>query len=393
MLLYSLIIFINIWMIYTFQIYGFAQALTSTLIAVFIIATSKKKTNSTNFKVIDLILLSPILLFISNLLSFISYSDISFLARSIYIITPCFLLLVTRKFSWTSSNKAFNFFTLLYIITNLLALLYFSKFDVYQAKFMPAVDWARMTSNEISYYTTLVGILLIAHSYTINRRLKFTIFLVSIFTFIHFSKSHIIILLISIIVSAFIISKVKHKLTIVLIIFLISVILSTMNLENLIYSLDIRPLNKLYYSFNELPDLIEGNGFYQGLLLFTADAGDATRSYIYRNGIENFGLISIYGSAPSLIQNVFHNKDYHNNFLFLSYEYGIIGIIYYFTSTILVLFAAIKVKDRFFKLLILTAFFYFSSRSFFMTVDTIWIIIYWYIIFHLYYFKAYNEST
>ncbi|WP_426223330.1 hypothetical protein [Psychrobacter sp. DWR1-2-3] len=382
LLIYILIIYMNIWLIFSISFYGFAQIITA-LISVFFLMLVPTKKNAFANKNINILLILPLMLLISNIGSFFVYVEPSFIARAIYTATPLVLFLCVQRLKLKNIGKVFNFFLYLYIVTNLIALFYFTKFSVAHSKFIPAVDWAFMTSNNISYHTTLLGFFLLIFSYKIKKSLKLTFLVVFLFTIIHFSKSHIAFLMISLILSGLIISKLKIKLSIVFIFSIILSIFKNLDIENIVIQMNIKPLSRIYYGLSELPYLIEANGWQEGLIIAVSDIGDETRADIYLNGINNLWKIGFFGSDPDLHNLVFNGRDYHNTLLYFAYEYGLIGLLFYFVFISTIFMLSLSIKQRFIKFLLLSAFFYFIFRSFFISIDIVWITIYWFFILYI----------
>lgn len=389
---YIILFYLNMWIVYTINFYGTAQIFTLLIAFIFFINIVPSRIKNFKVKKINTILLLPFLLFFSDIIQFFQTTNYSHLGRSIFLLSTVILFLSQPTIKLKNPIRFLNFFIIAYIITNILALTYFTNFSVAHSKFLPAIGWAYMTSNNISYYVTLLGLMLISLSHVINQKTTITMLLFILFTFIHFSKAHIVIMLVSILLSIILIAKVKVRFTLSILLFLLIIVIQFVNLQLIVDDLDLKPISKIYYGFSDLPNLINANGWQDGIILFISEVGDETRANIYLNGFNNLYRIGIFGSDPSLSNILFNSRDYHNTFLYLAYEFGVIGIIYYFAFNLIILKLSLNIVNKYLKVIFLTSFFYFNFRSFFISIDLVWILIYWYLLFHIYYLGKKNES-
>lgn len=389
---YILIFYLNMWMVYTINFYGTAQIFTLLIASIFFISIVPSRIKNLKIKKINIVLLLPLLLFLSDIVQFFQTATYSHLGRSVFLLSTVILFFSRPTIKLKRPMKALNFFITAYIISNLLALTYFTKFSIAHSKFLPAVSWAYMTSNNISYYVTLLGLMLVSLSRVLNQKRTITIFLFVFFTFIHLSKAHIVILVVSILLSALLVAKLKVRLIMLATLFISILLTNIVNLQLIIDNLDLKPLSRVYYGLSDLPRLIDANGWQDGLILFVSEVGDDTRANIYLNGFNNLYKIGIFGSDPSLSNILFNSRDYHNTFLYLAYEFGIIGIIYYLSFNFIILKLSLGVTNKQLRTIFLISFFYFNFRSFFISIDLVWILIYWYFLFHIYYLGKKNES-
>lgn len=389
---YLVLFYLNMWMVYTINFYGTAQIFTLTIAFIFFINIVPSRIKNFKVKKINTILLLPLLLFFSDVIQFFQTANYSHIGRSIFLLSTVILFLSKPTIKFKNPIKILNFFIIAYIMTNILALTYFTNFSVAHSKFLPAISWAYMTSNNISYYVTLLGLMLISFSRVINQKSIITILLFIFFTFIHLSKSHIVILLVSILLSTILIAKLKVRLILSVVLFVLILLSQFVNLRFIVDNLDLKPVSRIYYGFSDLPSLINANGWQDGLILLVSEVGDDTRANIYLNGFNNLYRIGFFGSDPFLSNILFNSRDYHNTFLYLAYEFGIIGIIYYFLFNLIILKLSLSIVNKQLKIIFLTSFFYFNFRSFFISIDLVWILIYWYLLFHIYYLGKKNES-
>lgn len=385
--IYPIIIYLNFWILFSLNFYGAAQIVTlGFMVLIFIyIGTTKNSENYFNVKRIDLILIVSVILLFSNLGSFFLYGEFSYLARSFYVLAPFILFLVVKKIKITNYKKFYNLMVGLFLISNLIALFYLTTFSPAHFKFVPAVSWAFITSNNISYHVTLLSFLLLVFSYSFKYKVKLSLVLGVVFSCIHFSKSHLVFLILSLLISWFILSKIIYKISIVVSLYILGVLIYYFDLKSFVDNLDIKPISRIYYGFTEMPVLIQVNGWRDGLLLFISDVGDETRSNIYMNGFSGISEIGLFAADPNTYYRIFGGRDYHNTILYILYEYGMLGGLFYFLFLFGILFSISGVKNIAVKFLLTAAFVYFFFRSLFISADIVWISFYWLIIFYIYY--------
>lgn len=378
-----LLVYLNLWLSFTLNLYGAAQIYTILVSLISLLFIPISNNSNIRLKNYHTILILPIILIIANIFSFFIYGEVSNLARCIYVLTPCILLLSVINLKVTKPVKFLKYFLFLFTITNLVSVTFLSTFSIAHSKFIPAVDWAFVTSNNISYHTTLLGFMLISCAYLSKKLFRTTVFIVSIFSLIHLSKSHISFLLVSILISLIIQSKTKVKASVFLLSILFYFIILTLDIKSIVDQLDLKPISRVYYGLVDLPYLIDANGWKDGLLLSISEIGDETRSDIYLNGFNNLWQIGIFGSDPIMSESVFNGRDYHNTFLYLAYEYGLIGIIYFIIFNFTIAYQIFKLKNRFLKFLASSSFIYYLFRSVFLSVDLVWICVYWFLLLFL----------
>lgn len=378
-----LLVYLNLWLSFTLNFYGTAQIYTVLISLISLIFIPINNQSSIRLKNYHTILLLPVILIIANIFSFFIYGEVSTLARCIYLLTPCILLLSVIDLRITNPVKFLNYFLFLFIVTNLVSVTYLSTFSIAHSKFIPAVDWAFVTSNNISYHTTLLSFMLIICAYLSKKLFKTTVCIVSIFSLIHLSKSHISFLILSILISLIIQSKTKVKISVFFLSIFLYLVILTLDINSIVDQLDLKPISRVYYGLVDLPYLIDANGWKDGLLLSISEIGDETRSDIYLNGFNNLWQIGIFGSDPVISESVFNSRDYHNTFLYLAYEYGLFGIIYFIVFNFTVAYQTFKLKNRLLRFLASSSFIYYLFRSAFLSIDLVWICVYWFLLFFL----------
>lgn len=380
-----LLVYLNLWFFYSFNIYGLSQFVTILMIVPLLFCFKYSVKDYFKINKIDIILLLPIFLVFSNFLMFIFYAEVSYLARIIYVAVPIVIFFVSKNFNMSNGLRGLDLLIFLFVASNLFSLFYLSEFNEVHFKFMPSVSWANMTSNYISLYSTLIGFLMLAFSLALKKRFKLVLMLSLIFSLIHFSKSHVVFVILSLIFSAFMVSRFKIKITIALISFFLGCVIYAMDVGYYVDILDIKPLTRLYSGIVGFPNFVVVNGWKDGILTFISEAGDDTRAGIYLNAYYGLNDLGGLGLSPNESFNVFGGKDYHNIFLYLVFEYGVMGIVYYILLNLYILWLIFSVRMQSIKFLMLASFIYLFLRSMFISIDLVWFLIYWFVFFQLSY--------
>lgn len=386
--IYPIILYLNFWIIFSLNFYGAAQVVTIAFMFVFLLYAGSYNNISKNYfnvQRIDLIMIFLVILLFSNIGSFFLYGEFSYLARSFYILAPFIFFFSIRKLKIINYKKIYSFMVGLFLISNLIAIFYLTTFSPAHFKFIPAVSWAFITSNNISYHVTLLSLLLLVFSVCFNYKFKLSLILAIFFSCIHFSKSHLVFLIVSLIVSWFILTKNINKILFIILFYILGMFSYFFDLKGFVDNLDIKPITRVYYGFSELPFLIQVNGWSDGIILFISNVGDETRSSIYLNGFGRINEIGLFSADPSTYNSVFNGRDYHNTILYILYEYGMLGGLFYFLFLFGIIFAIYGVKNISVKFILITAFIYFFFRSLFISADIVWITFYWVLIFYIYY--------
>lgn len=263
---------------------------------------------------------------------------------------------------------------------NFIALFVLSQFNLVHFKFIPAVSWAFATSNNISFYVTLLaGLIVAVDCFRFGRpRLSLSVILL-VFVLIHFSKAHFAAVLIGLALAYCFRFSLLSRIAVFLILFLLVFFVfgfGVSGLESWVLGLDVKPLTKIFYGLMEFPILVRSYGVVDALFLFVEDVGDSTRASIYRSAIENFGNIGLFGAPQYLVSDVFRGRDYHNTIFYISYEFGVLGLLGFIgmlCSAGKAIFGSAG-SLRFFSIAL---FVYFLIRMLFISIDVYWLAIYW----------------
>lgn len=380
-------IYLGSWLIYTFSFYGSGQLLNISfgffsLFSGFLFYKNLLNQHrfiktTISFQIIFLI---PLLFCIASITNFFITGNFSELAKFLMFLLLTFSFFLISSFSFKNIVWFQKYSIFFLIFSTILVVTIFTQFNLEHFKFLPKVTWAYVTSNNISYYSTLISALIIIADYCrFGRIRKWTLIFFLILSVIHFSKAHIFSLFISYLSAIFIRTKLKNKILVIIYIFIFLLFINFLGFdffEKIVINLDIKPLTKIFYGFSTLPDLYRNYGFLNAFFYFIEDVGDVSRSIIYKNAIENLSYIGLVGVPPQIIETVFNGKDYHNTFFYALYEFGYLG----FFSLILILLLiskdifSEKGKASLFATII---FIYFIIRIFFISMDIFWFVIYW----------------
>jgi len=302
-----------------------------------------------------------------------------FTGNDSYIIFIKILILMFLPFSFILvyfNNYKFNILKYLkyILILSILLHIFFSfvlgHYDNHIGKILVRYkDIGYFSSNELSLYM-LFTITIIGWIYFyFYKKNKFMLFVMTFLPLLHFSKSHIVIYLFSILVSYLLI---KRKIVYMIIgigsLYISSVLLNSYYdiLQKEVSSQQIQKVllaNKLIY--NSDIDLYS----------FITKVGDGLRSKIietYSSKLEDSRFIGFGDKAKDIVGD---GHDYHNMFFFFHIQYGLISVIGFYGLLLYFLYLGIK-KFKYLNFIIVFFIFYIILRSMIITIDPYRLILY-----------------
>lgn len=376
--------FLGGWIVYSLAFFGINQVWNLTFGLLAFLCSLKniiRPEENKNYQFsIKLIFLFSVSFFVIAATDFLIQGSFPSLGKSLmFLFLPVFYFLIMgiNSVGLVAFQRAGVF---LLVATNFVALTFLSQFSEAHFKFLPAVSWAYVTSNNISYFSTIVGaLLLLVDYYRFGYIRKWMGFVVAILTLVHFSKSHFLSLVIAFSIAFILRMSVLAKFFIFIIFVFVlwgGVAIGVNGLESLVMDLNIKPLTKIYYGSIEFPALINIYGFFDALFIFVEDVGDPARAIVYRNALSNISLVGMIGAPDYVIQNVFSGKDYHNTFFYAAYEFGFLGLLVVAAIIMIVGKEVFSAKGKYFFFSVVV-YLYFIFRVLFISLDIYWMVVYW----------------
>ena len=380
-------VYLSSWLIYTFVFYGAGQLLNIFFgfVAIFIgwqhFANSYFQGRNAKTTIsFQLIFILPLIFCLSSLINLVESSHYSDLAKFLmfFLLSTSYLIVVS--FNEKNIISFQRILIILLIFSTTIALTIFTQFSFEHYKFLPKISWAYITSNNISYYSTLIAALIILTDYCRFGKIRSGIIICClVLALIHFSKAHYLSLAIAFLLAFFIRARLKYKIFILFCFFIFTLIIQLLGFEffeDVVLATGIRPLRNVFYGFTSFPELINKYGFFDAFFNTIEAIGGITRAIIYKNAFDNINHIGLFGVPSEIVTKIFDGRDYHNTFFYVLYEFGYFGFFAFFIMVSLIAKEVLSSKGRM-TLFATTMFIYFILRVSFISMDIFWITIYW----------------
>jgi hypothetical protein len=360
------------WLIFSFSFFGVAHAYLFLCASMFFLFSGTRgwrllpQADSVLFG----IPLASAMMAMLSLCNFIFSGDFAYVAKSMLYFVPIVFFVVLPQVRWARFVLFLLFFA---VLTSLLSVTVFSYFHPAHFKFVPKYKFAFVTSNNISFYLTMLLCLVfvVARWTGFKSYLLFSILVFSVL--MHFSKAHIASVFIAGALSIFFMMKWGGR-TLVLLLFLLFLCLGWAGedfVRAFTHSLDIKPLIQIVEGLYEAPRLVDRFGW-QGLLFLVEDVGDVGRAGVYLNGFGNISQLGVLGGSDELVFSTFRGMDYHNTLLYISYDLGVLSLIVFLLSMASLFFVAGRLGGQF-KFVYVFIVFYSLIRMLFISVDVSWL--------------------
>ncbi|SMO55364.1 hypothetical protein SAMN06269117_11042 [Balnearium lithotrophicum] len=217
------------------------------------------------------------------------------------------------------------------------------------------------SSNELSLYIIFITFTTGWIYYKYYKPNKLLLTFVYFLPLLHFSKSHLVAYLLSLLITLIL---QRNRLAV---------------LFTLIFVILLKYLNNHYVEYNllisneQIKKLLLANHLifssnFQDWLSFIAKVGDRTRAYIFQTYFSNLDKCILTGLGDQANKILTGGRDYHNMFFFFTIQYGLLGFFFYFMTLVLFLFYSLK-KFEYLKFISNFIIIYVILRGLFITYD------------------------
>ncbi|MEZ9018107.1 hypothetical protein AB6E79_14385 [Vibrio lentus] len=255
---------------------------------------------------------------------FRDYGGVGNLVKSIMWLLPFLFCLLINNIS-LSRDRVLSSWFYSGVIFNVIFTFFIASFNYRIGKFYADIPGFEISSNSLSIY--LIFGVVVPGLLRFKGRLIRGVLLVS--PLIHFSKSHIMIYIISLFL-AFFLSK--RKFFTLLLLFVLLLIISCFVGSQYEYFYSMVPtelqrsLGKMLILFKVVYEIVVLNTF-PDFYDFITMAGDGLRASIYQSALTNLEIAWPLGASEKEINDAFHGYDFHNMVFFFYYQLGIFGLI------------------------------------------------------------------
>lgn len=360
------------WLVFSFSFFGIAHAYLFLCASLFFLfsGTGGWRLLPWADPVLLGIPMASTLMAMLSLCNFLVSGEFAYVAKALLYFVPILFFVVLPQIQW----KRLAYLLLLFaVLTSVLSVTFFSYFHMAHFKFVPRYGFAFVTSNNISFYLTMLlcMVFVVARWVGFKSYLLFPLLVASVL--IHFSKAHIASVLIAASLSMFFMMRWGGR-AVVFLSFLFVLLLGWVGegfVLSFVHSLEVKPLIQIVEGLYEAPALV-GRFGWQGLLLLVEDVGDVGRAGVYLNGFGNISQLGVLGGSDQLVSATFGGMDYHNTFLYVSYDLGVLSLVVFLLSIGSLFFVA-GALDRQHKFVYVFIVFYSLIRMFFISVDVSWL--------------------
>ena len=373
LLSFFLALYMGLWPLSAGSGYGLSQILNFLLLFVVIIllvlaiVTRKLVSIKLNMSLCMFVIAPMIIASIYVVSSFKNGFDLISLAKAALWLTPLLIVVALWNVGINKSLMIKVWFGV-GLISNIIITFFIASFDPAVGKFYALLPGFEISSNTLSVYLVFSVVIPAVFLFKSTSALR----LYLIMPFIHFSKSHVAIYIVSVIFGSCF-SKRRMFLLLcagaLLIFILILVGANADEIRIFIPVYLVKSVGKLVIACE-----IVYNFFVLGELpvfsVFISQVGDGLRASIYNAALSNLEVAWPLGATPEEIDQIFSGYDFHNMFFFFYYQTGIAGLLLYLAIIFAPLHIANKADKRI-RFLVGFSCSYLLARGLFISIDPV----------------------
>ncbi len=283
-----------------------------------------------------------------------------------------YLLIPLHFLVFSDFYKFFNFNSLKYIIViSFLFQLLFSfvigKYDPNIGKIHEEREWFLFSSNNLSIYMVYSITVLSWVYYSFCKSNKLFIFFVTLLPLLHFSKSHIIFYILSLVLAYALYKKKFFYILLSLFFLVLNSYIVYINNDYLMDLINNKSIKKVLLGNQLLVDNILGN-VDVSIWEFITKVGDGSRTHyfqVYTEALKDTFWIGMGDRADVILLK---GADYHNMLFFFHIQYGFFGFLFYFMILLYFLYLGIF-KWKKIGFILIFCVLYFILRGIFTVLD------------------------